>query len=106
MRRLIQPGWILFQIAVVAAFMWVVATTDSKEPPPYGFALLAGIFTAYALTIALLILNEGRKDVLRLIRKRRAATAIGHEAEAGQRLGSPQTPDRLGQPGSTDRRGY
>jgi hypothetical protein len=105
-KRLIQPGWILFQIAVVGFFLWVAATVETSEPRQYGVMLVAGIFTAYALTVAILILNEGRKDVMRLVGRRRNTTAVGRGAAADQRLGSPQSPDRRGRPGSTDRRDY
>ncbi|MCJ2139113.1 hypothetical protein [Methylobacterium sp. E-066] len=81
MRRLVQPGWILFQLAVVGFFVWVAATVQTDQPRQYGVMVVAGVFTAYALTVALLILNEGRKDALRWWRRRHAiSVSDGHGA--------------------------
>lgn len=85
MRRLVQPGWVLFQLAVVGLFLWVEATVETNGPRNYGGMLMAGVFTAYALTVVLLILNEGRKDALHWWRRRHAVNALGgHGASADQ----------------------
>jgi hypothetical protein len=95
MRRLVQPGWVLFQLVVGCCVLWGALSIERDSGQSFGAApYVAAIFIPYALTVILLILNEGRKDVANLLR-RRATSGTGREAAAGQRLSSSLRPAPL-----------
>lgn len=103
MRRLVQPGWVLFQLAVVGFWCWIWFVTSDGAPVDWGAPIILGIGSAYTLTLALLILNEGWKDLLQFVRRRRAS-ATEREVAADPRLGSPRNPARLSEPEHRGRR--
>lgn len=96
MRRLAQPGWMLFQAAIIGFWLyaWYVAQPDGDRTN-YMQPVVIGLVCSWGATVVLLILNEGRKDVLRLIRRLTSGEAA--RAASEDRLERPRSPAPLGQ---------
>lgn len=109
MHRLIQPGWLLFQAAIFGGMMWVFEGARAQGENLGSAPFIISAFTAWACTVILLILNEGRKDLMRLLRGEpkivhQKPIALGaREVEAG-RLASPRILAKLEAAGRSVRR--
>jgi hypothetical protein len=89
MRRLIQPGWVLFQLAVIAFWLRAWYVTAGDQPVNWFEPLAVGIFSAYALTFGLVIIFEIARSLQRLL------SGVGERGASADQLARPRTPERL-----------